>query len=144
MVSCNIPFPCRHKRHRFELFEYPGTISALAILVRVFQLFPFSIPINNSKAPYRSYVLHFWKILYGCNIAVSILLQQVQDMLVAWLLWFLGKLGIYILHSLLGNYRSLDYCLSFCSFMLVSIWAFFCQDNCRIFFIIWRTFSMHP
>ena len=36
---------------------------------------------------YRSYVLRFWKIAYGYNIAVSTLSRQVRNMLIALLLY---------------------------------------------------------
>ena len=66
-------FSCIHKRHHLEMVEYTGNIlnieDILNMLVSVFRLFSFSIPINNQKVSYRSYVLCFWKIAYGCNIA---------------------------------------------------------------------------
>ena len=56
-------------------------------------------------------------------VAVSTLLRQVRDLLVA-LLLLLGKLCIYILNCLLSNCRSWGNHLSFYSCMMVLIWAF--------------------
>ena len=98
-----------------------------------FHLCSFSASIYNLKVSYRSYVLRFWKIVYGFNIAVSILLRQVPGCFVVavhlyitffiWQLPFIGQSSFF-----LQFHDGIDLGFSLLAQLL------YC-------FIIWRKFS---
>ena len=75
-------------------------LSVLTMLVAVFYLFSFSISI----LLYCSYVLCFWKIDYGCNIAVSTLIKQLYHKYQANICFHYFKFHVFTLPCS-GEYR---------------------------------------